>query len=75
MWWFLAFSILFVATTKIPKAKEPKPLRLEDIESPTADEGLDIPVVFGTVVVDAPNVVWFGDLGTTPVRQKNSKKG
>lgn len=75
MWWLVALGVLYVAATKIPKAEEPKPLRLEDIDSPTAEEGLDIPVVFGTVVVDAPNVVWYGDLAAHPVRQKSSKKG
>ena len=32
----------------------------------TADPSRDIPVVFGTVDIDAPNIVWYGDMVVEP---------
>lgn len=37
-------------------------------EAPTAQEGLTIPVLFGTRNFKNPNVVWFGDVKTMPVK-------
>jgi hypothetical protein len=41
---------------------------LGDFTLPTAEEGRIIPVVFGTVKLAAPNVVWYGDLRVTPLK-------
>ena len=48
-----------------PEAPEPF---LDADKLPTADQGKPIPVVFGTVIVESPNVVWYGDLGYRPVK-------
>lgn len=37
-----------------------------DIEVPTAKAGSTIPVIFGTVHISQPNVVWYGDLKIQP---------
>jgi len=55
-----------------PKPPEPPKPSLDDFSLPTAEEGRAIPVVFGTVWVSGPNVLWYGDLRTTPIR-KSSK--
>ncbi len=52
-----------------PKPPKPKPPSLEDFSAPTAEEGRSIPVVFGTVWIRDPNVIWYGDLRTEPVRK------
>lgn len=46
------------------KLLQPRPKRgkREQPEFPTADEGRPIPVVWGTCLIDAPNVVWYGDI-------------
>jgi hypothetical protein len=36
---------------------------LQYAEIPTASEGVAVPVVFGSALVTAPNVTWFGDNG------------
>lgn len=56
-----------------PKPPTPDPAALEDFEVPTAEEGRPIPVVFGTVFVSSPNVVWYGDLGVTPITTSTGK--
>ncbi len=50
-----------VAALLAPKAKQPKPEAAQEMEDPTADAGRPLPVVFGTVTVKGPNVLWFGD--------------
>lgn len=64
----------FVATALAPKPPKPKPAALTDFEVPTAEEGRPIPVVFGTVWVTGPNVIWMGDLSVTPIKSKGAKK-
>ncbi len=71
--------LIWIATTLIqyllaPKPPAPKAAELKDFDAPTADEGRPIPVVFGTVLVKSPNVVWYGDLRTTPIKSKGGKK-
>jgi hypothetical protein len=34
---------------------------------PTAEPGKPVPVAFGTVVIEIPNIVWYGDLSTSPI--------
>lgn len=53
-----------------PKPQQPKPAGLDELDAPTADASRPIPVVFGTVYVKGPNIVWYGDLGTSPIRSK-----
>lgn len=58
------------AYSRIPKPQLAPPPSLDDLEAPTAEEGRSIPVLFGRRRIKSPNVVWYGDLNTTPVRQK-----
>ena len=64
---------IIAAVALQPKPPGRKPSSLEEIDIPTADEGRPIPVVYGTVVTKSPNVVWYGDLGYQPVKQKGGK--
>lgn len=56
-----------------PKPAEPPKPSLEDLSLPTAEEGRPLPVVFGTVWVTGPNVLWYGDLRTTPIKSGGGK--
>lgn len=47
-----------------------QPSSLGDFQAPTAEEGRAIPVIFGTVKLAAPNVVWFGDLKINAIKKK-----
>ena len=57
-----------------PKPKPPKPASITDFDIPTAEEGREIPVVFGTVWITGPNVLWYGDLRSEPIKKKGGKK-
>ena len=50
------------------------PAGLGDIQAPTAEEGREIPVLFGTRDVKGPNVVWYGDFAAVAVKKKGGKK-
>lgn len=67
----LVQGLLFVASTLLgyllrPRPDKPQPKGLSDFELPTADASRAIPVVFGSVKVTGPNVIWFGNLGVEP---------
>lgn len=57
-----------------PKPPSQPPPSLDDVSAPTAEEGRPLGVIFGTVWITGPNVVWYGDLRTTPIRKKGGKK-
>lgn len=73
MFWFaVAFIVVFaVAYATMPK---PTGATLGTVESPTAEEGIAIPVLFGTRVVSSANVVWYGDIKSVAVKKKGGKK-
>jgi hypothetical protein len=76
MWQFIAgIAIALIASFVLrPKPTVQPPAGLEDIKAPTADDGRELPVVFGCRPVRGPNVVWYGDLRTTPIKSKGGKK-
>ncbi len=63
-----------ISVALAPKPPAPKAPELSEVEAPTAEEGKPIGVVFGEVIVKSANVVWYGDIGTTPIRKKGGKK-
>lgn len=64
----------FVSAALAPKPPQPKPAALEDFDIPMAEQGRPIPVVFGTVMLTGANVMWYGDLRTTAIKEKGGKK-
>lgn len=56
-----------------PKQQKPKPAALADIDITTSDTGTPIPVVFGTMVCQNTNVVWYGDLKYVAVKTGSGK--
>lgn len=76
VWWYIAVFIvaLVVAYSMTPKAQSQKPAGLGEIQAPTAEEGREIPVLFGTRDIDSANVVWYGDLRTVAIKKKGGKK-
>jgi len=70
----LLLSALSYALTPRPKVEKPQAASLDDFSLPTAEEGRPIPVVFGTVLITGPNVVWAGDLKADPIKKKGGKK-
>lgn len=76
MFWYV---VVFVAAFAISYAMQPKPQSrppagLNEIKAPTAEEGREIPVLFGTRDITGPNVVWYGHLRTVAIKKKGGKK-
>ena len=63
-----------ISAALAPKPKPPKPASITDFDVPTAEEGREIPVVFGEVWISGPNVLWYGDLTSSPIKKKSGKK-
>lgn len=62
---FLVYAALFVLSELLrpkPDLENAKPSGLGDFRFPTATEGRPIPLIWGTVPIAGPNVVWWGDL-------------
>lgn len=74
-WVYIAIftASIAISLALAPKPPSRRPPSLSEIDVPTAEEGKPIPVVFGTVVVQSPNVVWYGDLAYRPVKTKGGK--
>jgi hypothetical protein len=53
-----------------PDIEDAKPASLGDFTFPTAIEGRVIPLVFGTVQLSGPNVIWWGDFNATKITEK-----
>lgn len=69
--WLIVSAIISYALT--PKPPKPTAATLEDMDVPVAEDGLEIPVVFGEVWLRGPNVLWYGDLGSDAVKTKSGK--
>ena len=71
-WYAVAFLAVFViAAALIPS---PQSRQAGRFEGPTSEEGRPIPVLFGTRLLDSPNIVWWGEVDAKAVKQKGGKK-
>ena len=66
--------LIVVAIAMIPKPQVQPPAGFDDIQVPTAEEGREIPVLFGTRDLRGPNIVWYGDFEAVAVKKKGGKK-
>ena len=70
--WVIQLIISLVATAisyaLTPSPQKPSPGKIQNL--PIADQGAPIPVLFGTRIIKRPNVVWWGDVRTEPVKAK-----
>lgn len=53
-----------------PTVQNATPAEITDFDVPTAEEGRAVPVIFGTVRVTGPNVLWYGDLYNQAITKK-----
>ena len=75
MWFFIAFAVLLVATYALaPKPPNAPPPGIDTVKAPTAEEGREIPILFGTRRIRSANVVWYGDFTTDKIKSKGGKK-
>lgn len=66
--WIASLAISYALT---PKPQNAKASGLGDFQAPTAEEGREIPVLFGTRDISGPNVVWYGDLRTRSIKKRS----
>ena len=74
---FWATLILFAVTLLLneyarpkPKLENARPSGIGDFQIPTATEGRPIPVLWGRARVNAPNIIWYGDVKQDAVYTK-----
>ena len=70
--WLAVQLVLMIVSTAIsmsmaPDAPTNPNAEAGKLETPTAEEGSPIPVIFGTVIVKRSNVVWYGDSLVTDI--------
>jgi hypothetical protein len=74
----IQLAIVLVATLVTnalrPRPEGPKAASLSDVDAPTAEDGRPVPVIFGTVLIKGPNVIWFGDMRTSAITKGGGKK-
>lgn len=68
MTYFIQFiiALVLVAISYMlqPRPKTPTPDAAADLESPKAEAGVPLPVIFGTITMKSPNCLWYGDKRT-----------
>mgnify|MGYP000266680068 FL=1 len=66
---FIGAMALSYALRPKPKVTHARPAGASEFEVPTAQEGREVPVLFGTRRITGPNVVWWGDLASYPIKR------
>ena len=67
--WAVMFALSQMLQPKV-EVEDARPKNLNDFNFPTATEGRIIPLHWGTDLVKGPNVIWYGDLRTYPIRER-----
>lgn len=69
-WFYVAYFVvaLVISFAMVPKTQSQKAPGIGEVKAPTAEEGREIAVLFGTRDIDGPNVVWYGDIFTTDIQ-------
>lgn len=75
-WLFTVVWIVSLVASYImmPKPQSQPPPGLGDVTVPTAEEGREIPVLFGRRDLKGPNIVWYGNIRLIPVKKIGGKK-
>lgn len=62
MWLQLAFYAisLLLVSSRIPRSDRTPPRGYQEFKGPTSTSGRAIPVLFGTKIIDSPNIIWWG---------------
>lgn len=68
----LVIAAILAAELLRPKKRveQARPPGLGDFQFPTAEEGRPVSLLWGRCKMEAPNVVWYGDLRSDPVLEK-----
>jgi hypothetical protein len=63
----IAVVAVILAFVLAPKPTQQTPPEFEELDVPTAKEGIPIHEIHGTYTVKSSNVVWYGDVAYEPV--------
>lgn len=78
MWGQIAYWVIMavVAYSTRPKNKQQSPAAtsFQDVDIPIAEEGANIPVLFGTRDIKNSSVAWYGDYSARAIKKKGGKK-
>jgi hypothetical protein len=66
----LMLASMAISYASRPKPKNAKSAGLSEFQISTAEDGRELGVLFGTRRIKSPNVVWYGDLRSTPIRKR-----
>ncbi len=70
----VGIALMFIGYVLRPHPKAAKPAEMTEMESPTAEAGKPIGVVFGEILIKSPNFLWFGDKRYIKHTEKTKKK-
>lgn len=72
MWQFFALVAISLVGAYVlrPRPQSAAPPPVQQVDAPTAEDGREIPVLFGCRNIKGPNVVWYGTVVTEPIRVK-----
>jgi hypothetical protein len=76
-WWIVIYVAMALVSSLLrpkPKMQNAKPGAIGDKDLPIASQSSPIPVVFGTVHLSQPNVVWWGRPWISAIKRKASGK-
>lgn len=74
MWFFVIALVALVVGYALAPKPQSQNTTVGNVQSPTAEEGGNIPVLFGTRDIKGANVVWCGDIKTVAIKKKGGKK-
>ena len=78
MWgWIILYVVSSLVSSLLAPRQKPqnaKPGAIGDKDMPIASQSTPVPVVFGTVHLTQPNVVWWGDLSLQAIRKSSGGK-
>ncbi len=58
----VALVVQVIAYLLMPKPKNTTNRQSQDLREPTAEAGMPIPVAFGEIRIQSPNVLYYGDI-------------
>lgn len=68
--YFIVALIIVEALMPKPQLEDARAGKLGDFSFPRASEGSPVPIIFGTVRLNSPNVLWYGDLVVVAITEK-----
>ncbi len=66
----IVLFLLQIFLTPKPKFENARPRGLGSFQVPTATEDRSVPIMWGTVDMKGPNVIWYGDLKVLAIRKR-----